>query len=193
MKERLRTILQSENTIKFFNKLTNLSLSLGNSPQTTNAFIDNVFIGDGVGIINKNVRKGKVNDVTIDNKKILIRTNRYYDNASIKFKNINYDNGLTNLTKLKNRINDELNSFDYLLFIKVKDDYDDVTKCLKVCYHYYLFPFDKFKVETDFKLYNSRGSTCSYQWFFNSINDLYFKYNKKSLILYEICPPFVSL
>ena len=57
IKTRLKTILQSERTIEFFDKLTNFSLSLGNSPQINNKFIKEVFQGEGIEIENKNCRK----------------------------------------------------------------------------------------------------------------------------------------
>ena len=39
IKTRLKTILQSERTIKFLDKLTDFGISLGNSPQINNKFI----------------------------------------------------------------------------------------------------------------------------------------------------------
>ena len=197
IKERLATILQSEKAINFLNNLTNLTLSLGNAPQNTNAFIDKSFQGDNISIINKYVRKRLVNDIIINNKKILIRTASTSSSFNnIKFKNVkcnNDDKNTNDFSNFKNKINQELNNFDYLLFIRVEDEYDEEFKDLKVCYHYYLFPFDNFKIKENLQLYNNKGSLCAYQWFHDSKNDLYFKYNLKSLILYEICPPYVSL
>ena len=57
IKTRLKTILQSERTIEFLDKLTNFGLSLGNSIQITNKFINEVFQGEGIDIENKNNRK----------------------------------------------------------------------------------------------------------------------------------------
>ena len=59
IKERLKTILQSERTIEFLNKLTDFGLSIGNSPQINNKFIKEVFQGEGIEIENKNNRKKK--------------------------------------------------------------------------------------------------------------------------------------
>ena len=197
IKEKLTTILNSEKAINFLNDLTNLTLSLGNAPQNTNAFIDKVFMDYDISKINKNTRKRLVNDIIINNKKILIRTASASSSFNIiKFKKIKYNNDDedekdTNI--LKNKINEELNNFDYLFFIRVEDEYDEELKSLKVCYHYYLFPFDNFKQKENLQLYNNKKSLCTYQWFYDSRNDLYFKYNLKSLILYEICQPYVSL
>ena len=49
IKTRLKTILQSERTIKFLDDLTNFGLSLGN-PQINNKFIKKVFQGKGIKI-----------------------------------------------------------------------------------------------------------------------------------------------
>ena len=57
IKTRLKTILQSERTIKFFNELTNFGISLGNSPQINNKFIKKVFQDEGIEIENKHKRK----------------------------------------------------------------------------------------------------------------------------------------
>ena len=57
IKARLKTILQSERTIKFLNDLTNFGLSIGNSPQINNKFIKEVFQGEGIEIENKHYRK----------------------------------------------------------------------------------------------------------------------------------------
>ena len=69
IKTRLKTILQSERTIKFLDELTNFGISLGNSPQINNKFINEVFQGEGIEIENKHYRKKITNNVIIDNKK----------------------------------------------------------------------------------------------------------------------------
>ena len=74
IKTRLKTILQSERTIKFLDKLTDVGFSLGN-PQINNKFIKEVFQGEGINIENRNCRKKTINNIIIDDKRILIRTN----------------------------------------------------------------------------------------------------------------------
>ena len=69
IKTRLKTILQSERTIKFLDKLTNFGLSIGNSTQNTNKFIKEAFQGEGIEIENKHNRKKFINNVIIDDKK----------------------------------------------------------------------------------------------------------------------------
>ena len=91
IKERLKTILKSERTIEFLNKLTDFGLSIGNSAQNTNKFIKEVFQGEGIEIENKNNRKRFINNVTIDNKKIIIKT-ASTTNKYIKFKTFKYEN-----------------------------------------------------------------------------------------------------
>ena len=71
IKTRLKTILQSERTIEFLNKLTDFGISLGNSPQINNKFIKEVFQGEGIEIEDKHYRKKINNNIIIDNKKIL--------------------------------------------------------------------------------------------------------------------------
>ena len=56
IKTRLKTILQSERTIKFLDELTNFGISLGNS-QINNKFIKEAFQGEGIEIENKHNRK----------------------------------------------------------------------------------------------------------------------------------------
>ena len=72
IKTRLKTILQSERTIEFLNDLTNFGLSIGNIQlnQLNNKFINKVFQGEGISIVNKNNRKKFSNDIIIDDKKI---------------------------------------------------------------------------------------------------------------------------
>ena len=60
IKTRLKTILQSERTIEFLNKLTDFGISLGNSPQINNKFIKEVFQGEGIEIENNHYRKKKL-------------------------------------------------------------------------------------------------------------------------------------
>ena len=69
IKTRLKTILQSERTIEFLNKLTDFGLSIGNSTQNINKFIKEVFQGEGIEIESKNNRKKFINNVIIDDKK----------------------------------------------------------------------------------------------------------------------------
>ena len=89
IKTRLKTILQSERTIKFLNDLTNFGLSLGN-PQINNKFIKKVFQGNNITIENKHCRKKFINNIIIDNKKILLRTNSI-TNMAINFRTFPYE------------------------------------------------------------------------------------------------------
>ena len=116
IKTRLKTILQSEKTIKFLDKLTNFGLSISNSTQNTNKFIKEVFQGEGIEIENKHSRKKFINNVIIDDKKILIRTNSI-TNKEIKFKTFKYEKQeQIDFSNLKNKINNDLdNSIIYFL------------------------------------------------------------------------------
>ena len=124
IKTRLKTILQSERTIEFLNKLTDFGISLGNSSQITNKFIKEVFQGEGIEIENKNNRKRFINNVIIDNKKILIRTNSI-SSRCIKFKTFKYERqDQIDFSNLKEKINHDLNNFNYLFLIRTEEEYN---------------------------------------------------------------------
>ena len=147
IKTRLKTILQSERTIEFLNKLTNFGISLGNSAQITNKFIKKVFQGEGIEIENKNKRKKITNNIIIDNKKILLRTTSI-SNRFINFKNFKYEKyDQIDFSNLKEKINKYLDNFDYLFLIRTEEEYNEEFDELKVCYHYYLFPSEYFKIK----------------------------------------------
>ena len=133
IKTRLKTILQSERTIKFLDKLTNFGLSIGNSTQNTNKFIKEAFQGEGIEIENKHNRKKFINNVIIDDKKILIRTNSI-TNKEIKFKSFKYEKQeQIDFSNLKNKINNDLDNFDYLFLIRTEEEYNEEFDELKVC------------------------------------------------------------
>ena len=191
IKARLKTILQSERTIEFLNKLTDFGISLGNSSQITNKFIKEVFQGEGIEIENKNNRKKFINNVIIDDKKILIKTNSI-SSKCIKFKTFKYERqDQIDFSNLKEKINNDLNSFDYFLIIRIEEDYNEVLDELKVCYNYYLFPSKHFKIKENFPFLN-RSSFSGHRWQFRNYNEFCFKYDLESLISFNICSPYIS-
>ena len=150
IKTRLKTILQSERTIEFLDKLTNFGISLGNSPQINNKFIKKVFQGEGIEIENKHCRKKINNNIIIDNKKILLRVNST-SNRIINFKNFKYEKqDKIDFSNLKEKINNDLDNFDYLFIIRIEEEYNEEFDELKVCYHYFLFPSGYFKIKENF-------------------------------------------
>ena len=186
IKTRLKTILQSERTIEFLNKLTDFGISLNNSPQINNKFIKEVFQGEGIEIENKNNRK-KINKIIIDNKKILLRTTSLSNKFIIKYKiqdQINFSN-------LKNEINNDLNNFDYLFLIRTEEDYNEELDELKVCYNYYLFPSKYFRIKENFPLLN-KTSFGGERWLLKNFKEFYFKYDLENLISFNICLPYIS-
>ena len=190
IKTRLKTILQSERTIEFLNKLTDFGLSLGN-PQLNNKFIKEVFQGEGIEIENKHNRKKIINNIIIDNKKILLRTNSI-TNRYINFKTYGYEReDEFDFSNTKEQINNELDTFHYFLIIRIEEDYNEELDELKVCYNYYLFPSEDFKIKENFPFLN-RSSFSGVNWKFRKFKDFCFKYNEEFLIKYNICYPYIS-
>ena len=186
IKERLKTILQSERTIEFLNKLTDFGISLNNSPQIINKFIKEVFQGEGIEIENKHNRK-KINKIITDNKKILLRTTSLSNEYIIKYEiqdQIDFSN-------LKNEINNDLNNIDYLFLIRTEEDYNEELDELKVCYNYYLFPSKYFRIKENFPLLN-KTSFGDERWWLKNFKEFYFKYDLENLISSNICLPYIS-
>ena len=191
IKTRLKTILQSERTIKFLDELTNFGISLGNSIQITNKFIKEVFQGEGIEIESKNNRKNFINNVIIDDKKILIRTNSI-TNRCIKFKTFKYEkHDQIDFSNLKEKINHDLNNFDYLFLIRTEEEYNEEFDELKVCYNYYLFPSKYFRIKENLPFLNN-SSFSGHRWQFRSYKEFFFKYDLDSLISFNICYPYIS-
>ena len=191
IKTKLKTILQSERTIKFLDELTNFGISLGNSSQITNKFIKEVFQGEGIEIENKNKRKKITNNIIIDNKTILLRTTSI-SNRFINFKNFKYEKQeQIDFSNLKNKINKDLDNFDYLFLIRTEEEYNEEFDELKTCYHYYLFPSKYFKIKENFPFLNN-SSIGGVRWLFRNCKDFYFKYDLESLISFNICSPYIS-
>ena len=190
IKTRLKTILQSERTIEFLNKLTDSGFSLGN-PQTNNKFIKEVFQGEDIEIENRNCRKKTINNVIIDDKKILIRTNSI-TNKKIFFKAFKYEkHDQIDFSNLKNKINHDLDNLDYLFLIRIEEEYNEEFNELKVCYNYYLFPSEYFKIKENFPFLN-KTSFSGERWVLRNYKDFCFKYDLDSLISFNICSPYIS-
>ena len=192
IKTRLKTILQSERTIEFLDKLTNFGLSLGNSIQITNKFIKEVFQGEGIEIESKNNRKNFINNVIIDDKKFLIRTNSI-KNKAFFFKTFKYKKqDQIDFSKIKENINKCLDHIDYFFIIRIKEEYNEESDELKLFYYYYLFPSEYFRIKENFPLINN-ASLSGLRWHFRNYNEFYFKYDVDSLISFNICSPYICL
>ena len=192
IKERLKTILESERTIKFLNKLTNFGISLSNATQITNKFINEVFQGEGIKIVNRHNRKRFINNVIIDDKKILIKTNSV-TNRNIKFKTIKYEKqDQIDFSNLKNKINHDLDNLDYIFLIRIEEDYDEEFDELRVCYNYYLFSSEYFKIKENFPRFLNRASFSGIRWTLRNYSEFCLKYNIESLKFFNICSPYIS-
>ena len=191
IKARLKTILQSERTIEFLNKLTDFGLSISNSTQNTNKFIKEVFQGEGIEIENKHNRKKNTNNIIIDNKKFLLRINSI-STKFINFKAFKYEKqDQIDFSDLKNKINYELDNIDYLFLIRIEEEYNEEFNELKVCYNYYLFPSEYFKVKENFPFLN-KTSFSGKRWVLKNFKEFCFKYDLESLISFNICSPYIS-
>ena len=191
IKTRLKTILQSERTIEFLNKLTDFGISLGNSPQINNKFIKEVFQGEGIEIEDKHSRKKINNNIIIDNKKILLRTTSI-SNKIINFKHLKYEKqDQIDFSNLENKINNDLNNFDYLFLIRIEEEYIEELDELKVCYNYYLFPSKYFRIKENFPFLN-KTSFGGERWLLRNFKEFCFKYDLDSLISFNICYPYIS-
>ena len=191
IKTRLKTILQSERTIEFLNKLTDFGISLGNSPQINNKFIKEVFQGEGIEIEDKHYRKKINNNIIIDNKKILLRINSI-SNKDFFFKTFKYEkHDEIDFSNLKEKINHDLNNFDYFFIIRTEEEYNEEFDELKVCYNYYLFPSKYFRIKENFNFLN-KTSFSGKNWLLRNFKDFCFKYDLDSLISFNICYPYIS-
>ena len=191
IKTRLKTILKSERTIEFLDKLTDFSLSISNSTQNTNKFIKEVFQCEGIEIENKHNRKKITNNIIIDNKKILLRINSI-SNKDFFFKTFKYEkHDEIDFSNLKEKINHDLNNFDYFFIIRTEEEYNEEFDELKVCYNYYLFPSKYFRIKENFHFLN-KTSFSGKNWLLRNFKDFYFKYDLDSLITFNICYPYIS-
>ena len=191
IKARLKTILQSERTIEFLNKLTDFGITLGNSPQINNKFIKEVFQGEGIKIENKHCRKKINNNIIIDNKKILLRTTSI-SNKFISFKHLKYEKqDQIDFSNLKNKINHVLDNLDYLFLIRIEEEYNEELDELKVCYNYYLFPTEYFRIKENFPFLN-KASFSGERWLLRNFKEFCFKCDIDSLISFNICYPYIS-
>ena len=131
------------------------------------------------------------NNIIIDNKKILLRTTSI-SNRFINFKNFKYEKqDQIDFSNLKEKINNDLDNFDYFFIIRIEEEYNEEFDELKVCYNYYLFPSKHFKIKENFPFLN-KTSFSGHRWQFRSYREFCFKYDIDSLISFNICSPYIS-
>ena len=140
-----------------------------------------------INIIEKKIN----NNIIIDNKKNLLRINSI-SNKIIDFKILGYSKPeKVNFFNMKEGINNDLNTFDYFFLIRTEEEYNEELDKLKVCYHYYLYPSNYFKIKEDFCFLN-RVSFSGKNWLLRNFKDFCFKYDLDSLISFKICSPYIS-
>ena len=92
---------------------------------------------------------------------------------------------------MKEKINHDLDNFDYLFLIRIEEEYNEEFDELKVCYHYYLFSSKYFKIKENVPFLNN-SSFSGNRWVFRTYKDFCFKYDLESLISFNICSPYIS-
>ena len=197
IKSKLSLALNSKNAISFLkNSLNANGLGLTNSTPNVNRFLlELVYCNDDIKIIDKGNRKRFINDIEINNKKILVRTNSINGANKISFKGFAYEKeDNIDCKEMLKIINEELSYYDYIFLIRIAEEYKE--KKIKVCYHYYLFSSESFIIkgieEMDIAKYRKRTSYSSAYWSLGSFNNFYFKYNEELMNSSGIWPPFVN-
>ena len=197
IKSKLSLALNSKNAISFLkNSLNANGLGLTNSTPNVNRFLlELVYCNDDIKIIDKGNRKRFINDIEINNKKILVRTNSINGANKISFKGFAYEKeDNIDFKEMLKIINEELSYYDYIFLIRIAEEYKE--KKIKVCYHYYLFSSESFIIkgieEMDIAKYRKKTSYSSAYWSLGSFNNFYFKYNEELMNSSGIWPPFVN-
>ena len=144
IRERIRTILNSENTTTFLNRFSNPSgmrLRIGNEISgkgSVNCFLDNVFQAyDDENVYVENFQKNStINNLIINDKRINIKT------FSIKNKDVFFNTFYgkkdddANIKKNLKKIIEKLNTIDYFLFVEIKKNKKNTPFSIK--YGFYL-------------------------------------------------------
>ena len=199
IKEKLKSVLQSEKTIDFLkNTLNGNGFGLSNSPPNLNRFLTELTKSDDdIKIIEKGNRKRTNNDIEIYGKKILVRTASVNTtgNNNISFKSFKYEKeDKINFTAVMNIINNKLNQYQSIFFIRIEEEYIDDQ--VSACYYYYLLPTEIFKIERvetiDFDTHRKKSSLSSERWTFLNYNFFYLKYNNDLLKTYSFCPCYIN-
>ena len=191
IKEKIKSILNSQNTKNFFSNLAAFGLSIGNT-QLNNKFINEVFFGDGVEIINKYSKRQLSDDIIINGEKILVRTNSL-NNQSIYILSIPLKkNEQVDFNIKKEIINNMINNISYIFLIRIEDNFNDETGELDVCYHYYLFPAEKFKIIEDNPNINDHSFSGKNWIFKKNYTTFYGKYSLYDLHSHNICLPYIK-
>ena len=139
----------------------------------------------------KITEKKITNNTIIDNKKKLLRTTSI-SNRFINFKNFKYEKqDQIDFSNLKEKINNDLDNFDYFFIIRIEEEYNEEFDELKACYHYYLFPSKYFRIKENFPFLNN-SSFSGINWLLKNYKDFCFKYDLDSLISFNICSPYIS-
>ena len=184
IKEKIRSILNSENTTTFLN---NISKPLGKNTkkgiviskqENINCFLENVFKDDNRNIYIEDFGKNSViNNLIINDKRINIKTlsgksNKIYFNT-FKFREGDDFDVKKNLEKTM----EKLKIYDYFLLIVVKRNKKDEP--FSVEYDFYLKSTEEFFFDVRV-FYKTTAGYCGDNWKIQSNKEFYFVIDKKN-------------
>ena len=178
--EKIRTILNSENTTTFLNNVTK---PLGNKTRkpiiirrqdAVNSFLDNIFTDDIEDLNNTK----SINNLIINDKKIIVKAISYKSN-NFFFNSFEFREGDEfDVKKNLKKTIEKLNSFNYFLIILIFEGKKNEN--FKVKYNFYLIPSEHFNF--DIKVFRKiRRLYKGENWIIQNNKEFKFKFNINNL------------
>ena len=176
IKEKLKFILRSEKTTKFFDISSSLNYVINNSPGNTNNFIDKVFGDEEEDIdIELSNSHSKIDNLIIFDKRVMIKT---ISTKSTKFviKTFNHiEKNKRSKDEMFKIVKDKLDFYDFVFFIRI--DRNGKTKPFKVLYDFFLVPISYFTITINENCIN---------WVYEANNNFSLRINDKFLEKYYL-------
>ena len=149
IREKIESILKSENTINFLNDFSRFGCVVSKS-ENVNIFINNVFINDDDVRIESSNTHSKIDDVNIYNKKINIKTlSSNCKSKKFLFKSFKFREGeQIDINYILDCVREKLNFYDYFFIIIIERNRKNQP--FKVRYNYYLISAKIFNINNDF-------------------------------------------
>ena len=181
-KEKLKSILQSEKTVKFLEDSSLLKYTINNSVGNANNFINNAFKDEediDIEISNSN---NKIDDIIVFNKRIMIRAFSIKSSRFL-FQSFKFREGdRVDVNKILMEVKNKINFYKYIFIILT--DRNRRNQPFKVKYDYYLIPVNCFNVNDDYiKTISGINST---NWILLNNRDFYIKFTNYILEKYYI-------